>query len=502
LSNAPPLSPHEVFGFAPYWTLPQSGSFDVAGLTTIAYFSVGVNADGSLDRTGSGWAGYQSQALADLITRAHAAGDRVVLTVNDFDQSSLDHLTSSPTASTTLAAQLVSAIEAKHLDGVNLDLEGEGSGDQAGLTTLVTTVSNALHGVDPHWQVTMDTYASSAGDPHGFYNITALAPHVDGFFVMAYQLNLQGAPGAASPLTSGMFSNRTSAAQYASAVDPSKVIFGLPFFGYDWPTSGDTLTATATGAPTAVTYAQAVSDGGPAYWDPVTDTAWTAYQVGKQWHEVFYEDATSLYQVAQVAQWFHFAGVGIWALGMQGGDPAPLAALDGFAPPVKVAVTGPPVTTTTTTSSTTTTTAPKKNAPTPAASTTTTSTTGTSTTTTSTGPSSTTTSTVAPTTTTTAGPGGDRSSGTWKGQPVSLTVLDTAPTGTRVHAGTLTGFTTDDPALSCLEAEPTLNVYAYGTDPAVDVVVAAEPADCTTVLLALGPAPPGATTGSSTAPTP
>ena len=40
----------------------------------------------------------------DLVNRAHAAGDRVVLTVNCFDQTALDHLTADPTAQATLAA--------------------------------------------------------------------------------------------------------------------------------------------------------------------------------------------------------------------------------------------------------------------------------------------------------------------------------------------------------------------------------------------------------------
>ena len=51
-----------------------------------------MNADGSLDESGPGWNGYESQDLADLVTRAHAAAKRVVLTVNDFDQGSLDVL--------------------------------------------------------------------------------------------------------------------------------------------------------------------------------------------------------------------------------------------------------------------------------------------------------------------------------------------------------------------------------------------------------------------------
>src|SRR6202044_3064811 len=96
LANAAPLRPHEVFGFAPYWTLPQSAGFNVSGISTLAYFSIGVNPDGTLAESGAGWNGYESQALANLVSRGHAAGDRVVLTVNNFDQGQLDALTSSP----------------------------------------------------------------------------------------------------------------------------------------------------------------------------------------------------------------------------------------------------------------------------------------------------------------------------------------------------------------------------------------------------------------------
>ncbi len=335
LADAAPLAPHEVFGFAPYWTLPQSAGFSMSGLTTLAYFSIGINADGSFAESGAGWNGFQSQALADLVTRAHASNDRVVLTVNDFDQSSLDQLTSSATAPATLSKALIAAIESKNMDGVNLDFEGEGSADQVGLTNLVTQVSLALHAVNPHWQVTMDTYASSAGDPSGFYNIKALAPWVDGFFVMAYQLNLQSPPSAASPLTSAMFSDLTTLQQYTAATPASKIILGVPYFGVDWPTTDGTMAATAAGGATDIAYSQIVAAGHPVYWDPTTDTAWTSYQVGTQWHESYFDDPTSLYMVAQMAQLFHTGGVGIWALGMDGNDPDMLAALDGFAPAAK-----------------------------------------------------------------------------------------------------------------------------------------------------------------------
>jgi spore germination protein YaaH len=348
VATAPPLAAQEVFGFAPYWSLGQSAGFNVTGLSTLAYFSVGINANGTLNKTGAGWNGYESQALSTLITRAHAAGKRMVLTVNDFDQRSLDALTSNPAAATTLSSALVGAVEAKNFDGVNLDLEGAGNADQAGLTRLVSTVSSTLHQVNAHWQVTMDTYASSAGDPGGFFNIPALAGAVDAFFVMQYSPNLSAPAQAASPLTSSLFSDQSTVTQYSAAVPADKVILGAPLFGDDWPTTGNTLADTASGPATTEPDSQIMS-GHPIYWDPVTNSAWTAYQVGTQWHEAFFDDPTSMFQIAFIAAAHGLRGTGLWALGMEGADPAMVNALNGIAPHLAYATPGAPSSSTPTT---------------------------------------------------------------------------------------------------------------------------------------------------------
>ncbi len=265
----------------------------------------------------------------------------------------------------------------------------------------------------------MDTYASSAGDPGGFYDIPALAPAVDGFFVMAYQLNLQSPTNPASPLTSSMFSDLTTAQQYAAAVPPSKVILGVPFYGEQWPTTNGTMSAQATGTATPVSDAQIVAGGHPAYWDDVTQTAWTSYQSGGQWYEEYYEDPASLYLIAQTSQLYDLGGVGAWALGMDGNDPQMLAALDGFAPASKATPAGPPSaspTASTTTTSTTTAPAPPTG-------------------------STTTTSTTTPTgSTTTSSPGtsdgaAPRYSGTWEGQTVSLSPAALGDSPVARHAG-------------------------------------------------------------------
>jgi spore germination protein YaaH len=435
LAGSPALQSHEVFGFAPYWTLPQEAGFNVSDLTTIAYFSVDVNGNGTVQNSGPGWTGYESQALSDLITRAHASGSRVVLTATCFGQGALNQLTSDPAAGKRLATALVQLVSAKNLDGVNLDFEGEGSADQTGLTSVVSQVSAAIRAANSHWQVTMDTYASAAGDPGGFYDIDGLAQSVDAFFVMAYDMNGR-APSPTAALTGSGFTDLDALQQYTSVVPASKVILGVPYYGYDWPTAGPGLGAAATGGKTPLSYAQIVKAKHPVYWDPATQTAWTSYQVGGQWHQTWFDDPTSLALKAQLANMFHIAGLGVWALGMDGNDPAMISALLGNAPVVKDFLPGPGATT-------------------PAS------------------PSSTTTTTGAAT--------AYSYSGVWNGVPVSLSPVDLSSLpdgGASEPVGPLSGFSTNDPAFGCLNGPDSLSVSELLADPNVFVVVAQAPPNC------------------------
>ncbi len=196
LASEPSLAPHEIFAFAPYWTLAEQSGFDVGDLSTLSYFGLDVNSNGSIEKSGDGWTGYQSQDLADLIDRAHEAGavvvlDRRVLRPDDPRRAHLG-----PGRSLHARHTIGQPHKAKNLDGVNVDFEGAGASDQAGSDSLMARVSSIVRSADDHWQITMDTYASSAGDPDGFYDIQGLASSVDAFFVMAYQMG--GPTGSAN----------------------------------------------------------------------------------------------------------------------------------------------------------------------------------------------------------------------------------------------------------------------------------------------------------------
>ena len=58
----------EVLGFAPYWAIPNNAQWNYSLLTTVAYFGLDINADGSISTTTSGWTGWNSQNLVNTST--------------------------------------------------------------------------------------------------------------------------------------------------------------------------------------------------------------------------------------------------------------------------------------------------------------------------------------------------------------------------------------------------------------------------------------------------
>jgi hypothetical protein len=331
------LASHEILAFAPYWTIQDEASYKLQGLTTVAYFGLDVLGDGSLLHQGPGWAAYESRHLDNLVARAHRSGARVVLTVKSFDPVNLHALASNPSAAGQLTKDLVAAIRDKQMDGANLDFEGTNGRDRIGFTSFAVQVSTRLHAADQRWQVTADTYALSAARIGGFFDVAALARGLDALLVMGYDLCRPNIASAASPLTGPGWTVRATIASYLRLIDPRKVILGLPFYGYDWPTTGPEAAAPTLGPPTSITYARAQSITGRRSWNAASSVPWLAYQAQGSWHQVYYDDATSLALKANEARAHHLRGLGIWALGMEGGDPALVAALQGKVRPTKTA---------------------------------------------------------------------------------------------------------------------------------------------------------------------
>src|SRR5262249_897752 len=192
-----------------------------------------------------------SQDLVDTINRAHQAGDRVVLVIKQFDEGTINQVVTSPTATQTAVTSTINAIADKLLDGVNVDFEGSSNPNypniQSGMTSFLPQVSRQVHARWPSAMVSVDTYSGSASWDGGIFKIGDLAPVVDALFVMAYDMNASNMPGKAgpnAPLSGNFTYNDTlSVSQYLSKAPASRVILGVPYYGYKYSTDSTQLYA-------------------------------------------------------------------------------------------------------------------------------------------------------------------------------------------------------------------------------------------------------------------
>jgi hypothetical protein len=336
------LARHQVVGFVPYYELGSLATTDLAAFTDLVYYALDVSAKGSLVEASSsgGWSSLEDGGAGSLVATGHADGDRVLLSVFAQSQAVLGALSGHAAYGLRLADQLAPLLTQFGFDGVDLDLEGQDASDRAGFVSFVTAFSARLRRIDPKWTIMLNTYPQSVEDTTGFFDVPALAPHVDQLFVMAYDMDNTEIPSANAPLTGTGLSVVGALATYAGVGLRAKVILGMPFYGYDFPAQGPKAGAEADGPPYAVTYDQIAAsitvNGHKPLWDPITDTPYTVFRRSQKWHQTWFDNPTSIALKTALAGQFHIAGVGAWELGMVQDQPEMISLLGGGSPVVKL----------------------------------------------------------------------------------------------------------------------------------------------------------------------
>ena len=87
------------------------------------------------------------------------------------------------TAQTTLINNLVSLLNSRGGNGINIDFEGMGSSDNAPFVTFMTNLRSALSAANPSYELSVCLYAV---DWSGTFNIPALNSIVNYYTIMGY----------------------------------------------------------------------------------------------------------------------------------------------------------------------------------------------------------------------------------------------------------------------------------------------------------------------------
>ena len=226
-------------------------------------------------------------------------------------------------------------------DGIDLDYEQFAFADgkdtwpatRPNWVAFVAELSARLHEDGRALTVSIPpVYDAGQSDDSGYwvYDYGAIAPLVDHIRVMAYDYsNASTAEGAVAPLD---WVDRVIAGTSAAAGDPSKLILGVPLYGYNWPIAvTGSCPSTAEGVTTVTN--QSVDDlaqrrGGVPEYDPTTGEWSFRYELlvedgttsCTQLRQVNYVDADGAQLRMQRAVDAGFDGVALFALGYADAD--------------------------------------------------------------------------------------------------------------------------------------------------------------------------------------
>jgi hypothetical protein len=355
-----PALAREVVAYLPWWLV--DGSFEGAPrwdpatdpwltggrLTDLVLFSVGIRRDGSLRLDEPGARFILGPDAERIIGAAHARGVRVLVSFTSGGYEHNGALFRDRDAIERFVREATALVTLRGLDGADLDVELIRQRRFVDWARTGALLRAALRVRDPRSRVTVATNGNRSG---AMMAAMALAAGVDRAFLMgyAYRGPTSARVGSISPLrqADGLDLLDSLALYRARGVDVGRVVLGLPLYGLTWPTLGPepyarraTSRALGTGRVTTIWRAMTRARPFGATTDVVADepsarTTWWDAQAWTWWQTWFDTPATFRTRVVAAVE-AGTAGIGLWALGHEGG-------IDGFASAVGEVLGGPAI---------------------------------------------------------------------------------------------------------------------------------------------------------------
>jgi spore germination protein YaaH len=305
---------HVVHGYHPYWISDDAADFYHFDLLShLAYFSCEIDPASGVPTNTRGW------LTSTIPARAKAEGVKVLLTVTNFGAGANRTLLGNPIACDTLCAALVRLVRAREADGVSIDFESVPADQRDNLTAFFVKLRSVL---DAYSAGMIVSSAVPAVDWSGSWDVSALAQYIDLFFIMGYDYSWSGSTtaGPVAPLRGFSLNVEKSVDWYLShGIPSSKILLGVPYYGYDWPVQDDRQQSPATDRAVARIYSVIpdILAHFPRQWSESFSVPWIAYRPSG-WRQCWYDDAQSLALKYAFAKERGLGGTGMWALGYDG----------------------------------------------------------------------------------------------------------------------------------------------------------------------------------------
>ncbi len=316
--NQSSINKYKVFGYFPYWFLSRWNTISYNLLYVIAFHSAEIDSLGNIVND-HGW--LTNSNVTNFINRAKQNNVKVTLSATLFSGNAITALLQDQNARIKLIRNLIQLIKARNADGIDINFEGIQSGQRDNLTSFLRQLRDSLKTNDSSYILTC---APTDFDfRQGDWDLAQVTSICDLTFLQCYgyAYSTGSQAGPVGRLQGWSSTNATTYVNSAlqSGASPSKIVYGMPHYGYDWPVNSPEKKASTLGAGSVLYYPDAKLNSieYTRLWDTESLNAWYRYKtIDNIWHQAWYEDPQSAYYKYQFIKSKNLAGVGIWALGM------------------------------------------------------------------------------------------------------------------------------------------------------------------------------------------
>jgi spore germination protein len=305
------------------WTLGSAASLEAAtaahAIDEVDFDWYHAQADGSVTA--------DNEDL-DLVAAARESDLNIFATVTNtkdasgaFSRSVAAAVLASPDVRRRLVDNLVTLVEDKGYDGIDLDWEALKASDRRGFSSLVEDLAAALHDRHRFLSIAVTPKTSEPGqwDNQIFADWTRIGKAVDEFKIMTYSYSGSWSdPGPQAPLA--WVDRVLSFAE--SKVPAGKISMGVPFFGFDWYGGAVSTVSAHRGAALAALHHVAVGR------DAGSQEATLSFTDAGVAHAVYFQDQTAVAAKLAALRAHHprIAGVSIWVMSQEAAGFWPLLA--------------------------------------------------------------------------------------------------------------------------------------------------------------------------------
>ncbi len=276
-------------------------------LTMLTIFTYGFTSEGELIAPDD----------EELIELAYSYGVKPVMLLStltadgSFSNELADILLNSPYLQDILIQKIIENMQAKGYYALDIDFEYVPQKDKENYAAFVENLTNQLNqrGFLTLIALAPKTSADQPGLLYEAHDYFALGRAANLALTMTYEWGYTyGPPMAVAPIN-----KVNEVLSYAvTEIPPQKLLMGIPLYGYDWPIPFEKGVTKATSLSPQQALIIAQENGVAIQYDEMSQAPYFRY--AGDTHEVWFEDARSIYAKLMLLKMYNLTGIGYWNL--------------------------------------------------------------------------------------------------------------------------------------------------------------------------------------------